>query len=821
MCGIVSLVYESDNPALGRLGESLLMRLEYRGYDSTGAAFIDSSGEVKVRKAVGAPSKVCPALGIAEVSGQRFIGQVRWATQGAVTDFSSQPHYVYCRRNLVGAHNGSIANPDSLRAWLLSRGHALASDSDGEVLIHLIEEHYAANQSLGSADLASMRQAYAASGLGDGLPDGVLRMIDALRKADVLAGGDYSAAVADPALPGVFAVNAGSSLYAGSGYDEAGSFIIISSDLTCVLSKTRALIPLSDGEGLWITHLGYLVFTVRKALSFSKPSLRRSKLSIQETQLDANYAHFMEQEIMAGPAVMERLSRYYLLSKDDEKISSILEEKKDFCIGSANFFSTIAEKHSPEEMLNGLDTFFISDSWKSIKSHIEKSGYIVKKEINFLSDESELLSTLAVSNKRLNYDLFILDLIFIWIKRRSILHYYAQFRSAILEADRAGGRVYLIASGSSYHAALTSSYFFNSMAHIPVYPCNPGIFRSMYMESLGEADLLVGISQSGETKDLVDVFVEIKERHPKIKRASIVNNENARIPKELCDFYLPLLCGPEIAVVATKSFISQVAVLYLLAAGLSAADVDLAKKLKAAGKIMTDSLTLSAKDVEKTAARLFTKPSIQLLGTNLLGLAKEGALKIREVALNHTEGGEAAEFKHGSNSILGKNTILSLSDLEPFLNAYRNLAKQHPAVEGTRTRDLLKNNPDLIEGLRSGYPLIFLCAPDERDVRVTISQIQLHKIRGADVVLFAERRQDLAMATAGRPAGFKQYWSSYIEVSATGDPCLFVFGAAILLQYLAYRISVLKMDWLNALGFAEHGVHPDVPKNVSKSITIE
>ena len=183
---------------MGKEAEALLRRLEYRGYDSTGASFIDDKRKIVLLKRTGAPSKVCPALGIADRPGQRFIGQVRWATYGAVTDINSQPHHVQCKLELVGAHNGNISNTDCLKAWLSSRGHAVLSDNDGEIIVHLVEEHYAANQTLSSADLAGMRQAYAASGLRDGAPDGVLRMIDAIRKAEALAEGSYAAAVARP-----------------------------------------------------------------------------------------------------------------------------------------------------------------------------------------------------------------------------------------------------------------------------------------------------------------------------------------------------------------------------------------------------------------------------------------------------------------------------------------------------------------------------------------------------------------------------------------------------------------------------------------------
>ena len=821
MCGIVSLAYGADVSSLGKTAESLLLRLEYRGYDSTGAAFIDTRGRVLLRKSVGAPSKVCPALGIAASSGQRFIGQVRWATRGSVSEASSQPHHVHCQQELIGAHNGFIDNLESIKTWLGFRGHALVSDNDGEVLVHLVEEHYAINQGLSSADLSALRQAYAASDLRIGVPGAVLRMIDALRKAQTLAQGAYSAFIADPGLPGIFAVNAGSSLFAGIGRDEEGAFVIASSDLTSVLSKTRLLVAVPEGEGLWFSDSSLVGFSLSGKLRFYRPMPRRSKVSIKETKLDPKYRHFMQQEIMAGPAMIDRLLTYYFVPEEEKKLTSLLNSLQEQCIKSANAFFSAAERTALGDISEKTKQLFSSDSWQVIWSRLAVLKFNTPQKTGFCSDEAELLAELAGINPEKLSDFQLLDTILVWIKRRAIAGYASRFRTTILDAQASGGRIYLAASGSSYHAALTAAYFFNILAHIPVYACNPGIFRSMYMASLKDADVLIGISQSGETKDLVDVFAEVKEKFPKVRRASLVNNESSRLPRELSDFYLPMLCGPEIAVVATKSFISQLALLYIIAASLRLPEKEIAVTLAAARDMMVESLKLSGKDIEDVALRLYTKPSIHVLGTNLLGLAKEGALKIREVALNHTEGGESAEFKHGLNTILGRNSILSLADLEGFLDSYRALAARHPPEEHTGAREILRANPALIEELPCGYPLIFLCAPDDRDARVTISQIHTHKIRGADIVLFAERRQDLALAAAGIPAEYKDYWSRYIEIPLSGKPCLFVFGAAILLQYLAYRMSVLKMEWLDDLGVQGHGVHPDVPKNVSKSITIE
>lgn len=805
MCGIVSLAYKDENPSMGKEAEALLKRLEYRGYDSTGASFIGDDKRVTLRKQVGAPSKVCPLLHIDQFTGQRFIGQVRWATYGSVTDVNSQPHHVRCKIELVGAHNGNISNTDTLKAWLTARGHAVVSDNDGEIIVHLIEEHYAAAQSLASSELAYLRRAYANAGLAEGVSDGVLRMIEAIRKAESLTEGSYAAAIADPQLPGVFAIKSGSSLYAGMGSDSHGEFIVLSSDLTSVLSKTRALIPLSEGEGIWFTEKQYLVFSLQGQPFFSHPRLKRSKLSVKDTQLLPEYQHYMEQEISSSPNNISQVLRYYFRDPAVEPLSELFEERKDECKETSDVIASLSERFGNDALLAGMHEVFRSPAWNEIEARVQNAGAAHFVGQNFTSDETELLKELAALDPQARSKLLLMDKVMVWRKRRAILRYTGELKNAIHEAARSGGRIYLVASGTSYHAALTAAYFFNQMAHIPVYPCNPGIFRSMYFNCLGANDLIIGISQSGETKDLVDIFQDVKKANVAVRLVSIVNNENSRIPQELSDFYLPLLCGPEIAVAATKSFTSQIAILYLIAASFSMPEQKIRDNLLRAKELMTETIETRMGDIETVAAHLYAAPSLHILGTGLIGLAREGALKIREVVLNHTEGYDAAEFKHGPNTILGRNTILSLADIEKLVGK-----DPVPAITN-----------ELFGKLTNNYPLVFICPPEERDRRITISQIHTHKIRGADIVLIAEPQQELALAVEGRPMGMEKYWSKYIPLPQSGDPCLFVFSATIVLQYLAYRMSVRKMEWLDSLGIENHGVHPDAPKNVSKSITVD
>jgi len=826
MCGIVSIVYKDETKNIGREAAELLKRLEYRGYDSTGASFIDKDRNIVLVKRVGAPSKVCKELNIASYSGQRFIGQVRWATYGAVTDANSQPHHVRCKVEMVGAHNGNISNTDSLRVDLTARGHRVVSENDGEIIVHLVEDHYAANKAKPGAVLGSLRHAYAASGVDEPVDDDVLILIDAIRKAESEAQGSYAAAVADPRVPGAFAIKSGSSLYAGIGSDADGSFVVVSSDLTSVLAKTRLLIPLSEGEGLWYTHDRYLVFSLGNEARFSVPKPKRSRLNVKDTALDPRWKHYMEQEIRSAPGNVQEIIRYYFQDAAEAGLAAVLEKHADLAKGLCDAASDLSSRTDDRALSAAWAELSASADFRALasKAAAEPSArQVLAGRTSFRSDEATLLAELARLTPGSPEDLALVDLALIWRKRRSVTRYARGLTDRIRESRKSGGSVYMIASGTSYHAALTAAYFFSGLAGIPVHPCNPGQFRGSYMDCLSDADFVLAISQSGETKDLVDILTDIAERRPLIGRASLVNNENSRIPQELSDFYLPILCGPEIAVAATKSFVNQLVILYILAASFSLPEQAVMDKVRAMAGLMEDTLRTAGPAIDRVAGRLFLEPSVHLLGTGLFGLAREAALKIREVVLNHAEGYDAAEFKHGPNTILGKNTVFSPLDLELAVGAALASGTALPSGgdQAAAGHAFLAAHPELMERLFTDYPLVFVCPPDERDTRITVSQIHTHKIRGAAIVLFAEKQADLDLAVRGVPANNPGYHSDYVELPTTKDRFLFVFAATVALQYLAYRMSVLKMEYLDQLGVDEHGVHPDAPKNVSKSITVD
>src|SRR5687768_26888 len=210
MCGVIGLVYERSRADLGRIAAELLRTLEYRGYDSTGAALQGDQVEVRLRKGVGAPSVMVHRLGIVDEPGKVLCGQVRWATFGAVTDANAQPHVVRCKTFVYGAHNGNVTNCHELAEWLRSEGHAVLSDNDGEMVVHTIEHYFELELSVLVADEQQQPERRR------------IAMRAAILRAAARLKGSYAAVVVDPVTRVLWAVKQGSSLYFGIGKDAVG-----------------------------------------------------------------------------------------------------------------------------------------------------------------------------------------------------------------------------------------------------------------------------------------------------------------------------------------------------------------------------------------------------------------------------------------------------------------------------------------------------------------------------------------------------------------------------------------------------------------------
>lgn len=881
-CGVLGLVFKKQEVDMGKIASVLLQGLEYRGYDSTGAVIQDDQKNITLKKDVGKPSALVKVLGIEEMSGKLFCGQVRWATFGVVDKLNAQPHVVSCKQHIYGAHNGNITNTAYLKEFLVQEGHTVLSDNDGEMLVHVIEHYFDQNLEQFSKKSKITTK----------------KRIEALRKAilktSTMVEGSYAAVIIDPETEVMWGIKSGSSLYAGVGQYHGNPFTLVSSDLTALLKYTKNLIPFYENEFVECSYDSYQVYALKNKTIQTKDKkeatykageaipapLQRSKLRVQDTSLKPPFKYYMEQEIYASVMSSRKLIDFFnggspinqsIIQLIQNK--GVMEEYQQAVINLVNSsyqeqFVLFERLHQGPQMTSIRNA--ILKNFPDIIGELSKEE---KQEREYSSKYASLLLDIASEIKAFPSDDLlltakILDSSSFYREYQKFNRFVQTFINIIFHAWENHHNIYTISCGTSYHASKTAALFFNEIPHIEIIPILPGNFRGQYSHTLRDGDVLIGISQSGETKDLIDIFNDVIGSDKDIRRIVVVNNENSTLAQEKSEFYLPIKCGPEIAVPATKSYMNQVVLFYYLA--LLAAEKRIEKKDLPAEKmamiknrremmgkipdLLEETLNTVQKDVNEVAEELYLEPSIHILATKISSVAEEGALKIRETVLNHTQGIEGSEFKHGPNTILGKNTILGLPQAEEFIKNHGEMIQyilkqaQEENLSSEETRRLIEDISEfvfqrvepfnlsskgtaifnnvihqfpLMDILDKNYPLIFVTGPEDRDVQLTISQINTHKIRGANVFVIAEPNEKLYRNASTTPGGNSDYRWNYIELPRTDDTLMTTFSSMITLQLLAFKMSVKKMKHLNRLRVPLHGVHPDVPKNVSKSITVD
>jgi len=313
-------------------------------------------------------------------------------------------------------------------------------------------------------------------------------------------------------------------------------------------------------------------------------------------------------------------------------------------------------------------------------------------------------------------------------------------------------RIYIIACGTSYHAALVGKYALAKLADLSV----EAVISSEFQEScrVDGKTVILAITQSGETADTLKAVQVAKAGGAKV--ACLTNVVGSSITREsniVCHIY----AGPEVSVVATKTFAAQVAYLLLLAIHLarerslpkSKAD-ELIKRLGGISDVMRAVLTGVEPQVKKLARQYRSAQHIYLIGRGIgYPLVMEGALKLKEITYIHSEAMPAGELKHGTLALIDQGT-----------------------------------------------PVIAVVPPGESRVRMA-GNVEEAKARGATVIAVAEEGDDV-----------KGHVDEFIPIPPTEElfsPLLYI----IPLQLLAYHITV------------ELGQDPDRPRSLAKSVTVE
>ncbi|MGA8385725.1 MAG: glutamine--fructose-6-phosphate transaminase (isomerizing), partial [Candidatus Cybelea sp.] len=267
MCGIVGYIGQRDSVPIIL---DALRRLEYRGYDSAGIAVIDASGRLAGTKAEGKLSRLAERLNNGEaLSGAVGIGHTRWATHGPPSDANAHPH-LDCTERIAVVHNGIIENYASLRARLGELGHVFRSQTDTEVLAHLIELHYDGNlEEAVRRTLREVRGAYALGVISSDDPEHL-----------------------------VFARNGASPLVIGIGEGE----MYVASDTPAILPYTRREVILQEGEIAVVGRDGF------RLTDYAGSHIEREPIAVTWDAGSAEktgFKHFMLKEIFEQPQVIK------------------------------------------------------------------------------------------------------------------------------------------------------------------------------------------------------------------------------------------------------------------------------------------------------------------------------------------------------------------------------------------------------------------------------------------------------------------------------------------------------------------------------------
>jgi len=513
MCGIVG--YCGTKQASEILLEGL-KRLEYRGYDSAGICIGDGDTLTTVK----CKGKIKDLRGIVpgDLKGVFGIGHTRWATHGEVTDENAHPH-ADCSGRLSIVHNGIIENFTALKEKLKSEGHKFKSDTDSEIIAHLISSFY-------SGDLEK-----------------------AVKQATPLLKGTYGIACVHADEPGVVVgARNGSPLVLGVGDGE----MFLASDVTAMMSHTRQVIYLEDGEIVKIDADTYVTSDLSDHAIEKK--VEHIDWELQEIE-KGGYSSYMEKEIFEQPLSIERAMTGRL--------------HKEFATGH----------------LGGLN----------------------------------------MSNREL------------------------------LNVER----VKLVATGTSYHAAMVAAYLIEALARIPSTAELASEVR--YKNPVVERNTLhFVISQSGETADTLYAMRELQRKGARV--LGICNVVGSTIPRE-SDGGVYIHSGPEIAVASTKAFTSQLTALYIFTLLMARmrhlsyeAGLRILEGLEALPGLVSQILS-GAEAIEKVALKYCSHSNFLFLGRGLnYPVALEGALKLKEISYIHAEGCSAAEIKHGPIALVNEDT---------------------------------------------------------------------------------------------------------------------------------------------------------------------
>ena len=377
MCGIVGYVGKEKSLPILVNG---LKALEYRGYDSAGVA-VFSNGQVKIKKRVGPVKKLEEALKEElDLDSHLGIGHTRWATHGIPNEINAHPHSD-CLKRLFVVHNGIIENYKEIKEYLQKRGHYFLSETDTEVVPHLIEEFLKNKKNFHTA------------------------LIDTLK----LIKGAYALAIIDSANPQtLYAAKLSSPLIIGVGNGEN----FLASDPVALIGKTRKVIYLKDGEIAEINKDEIVISNLNKEKT--SPTINYLEWNLEQAQ-KGNYPHFMLKEIFEGPEVVLAALRGRIKAKENlvklgglEQVADKLKQIKRIIILACgtSYHAGLVGEYLFEEITQIPTEVHLASEFRYRDEPLEKGTLALA-----ISQSGETADTLAALRKAKENGLFTLGVV--------------------------------------------------------------------------------------------------------------------------------------------------------------------------------------------------------------------------------------------------------------------------------------------------------------------------------------------------------------------------------------------------------------------------
>jgi glutamine---fructose-6-phosphate transaminase (isomerizing) len=357
MCGIVACLL-NDNAATVLL--ECVRKLEYRGYDSVGIATL--SGEIYIKKDEGKIDEVQKKLDLTNIPGNMGIAHVRWATHGLPTGKNAHPH-TDCKKRIAVVHNGIIENYKELKDVLQDEGHIFTSDTDTEVIAHLIEKYMEMGNNLEAATRLATKDIQ----------------------------GSYAIAAISADEPNkIIGVRKESPLIVGVGETES----FIASDVPAILEHTKKVIYLNDNEMVVLDPTGVLVKDMDGNVLDKKVNTIEWTSDMAEK---GGYKHFMLKEIHEQPEVIKNTLLEF--SEIEKVVSKFLEFKRIcFVACGTSYHASLVGKYLFETLLGIPTDVVLASEFIFSEGALDEETLVIF--ISQSGETADTLKALKIANKK-------------------------------------------------------------------------------------------------------------------------------------------------------------------------------------------------------------------------------------------------------------------------------------------------------------------------------------------------------------------------------------------------------------------------------------